>query len=360
MPGTPGNLQAAAGSGEVALSWQPPGDDGGHPITGYQVRQDSGNWAPTGSDSPGYTVTGLTNGTQYAFRVRARNTLGAGDHAGPVSATPQELAAPSNFRVINATLVNGVHEADSHEEVRLEWTTTQHGFGHHLTQYWVRPGYDNCPRGRDGGRNQTPINGPCPRLTLYTQYTGDTGVFDAGYLDTSSAGGLTYVYSIQAYQEDETPGTTGDRTFGAAAEITVRLPEEPPFVSTAPTGMTLSSGARGRKLTLAGNWDDIDHAPAYIMQVRKTDQTFNTDPTGSRSYIQAWDGPNLNGADGNFHHSPARSYYTVRARDGRDHSVLAYDTLFYVRAGTCLTVDCDLADAAFTPERSIRTPSDPN
>ncbi len=359
VPGTPGNLLAAAGSGEVVLSWQPPGDDGGHPITGYQVRQDGGAWAATGSAVPGYTVTGLTNGTQYAFRVRARNTLGAGADAGPVSATPQELAAPANFRVINATLVNGVYEADSYEEVQLKWTSPQGGFGHHLTQYWVRPGYNNCPRGRDGGRNQTPIDGPCPLLTLYTQYTGNA-VGDAGYLDTHSVGGLTYVYRIQAYQEDETLGTANDRTFGAAVEITVTLPDRPPFVPTASTGLTLSSGALGRKLTLAGNWDDIDHAPAYIMQVRKTGQTFNTDPTGSRSYIQAWSGPQLNGADGNFHHSPARSYYTVRARDGRYHHTLAYDTLYYVRVGTCLTVDCDLSDAAFTPERSIRTRGDPN
>ena len=35
------------------------------------------------------------------------------------------------------------------------------------------------------------------------------------------------------------------------------------------------------------------------------------------------------------------------------------NTIHYVRASTCLTVGCDLADAAFAAERSIRTPPEP-
>ena len=44
----------------------------------------------------------------------------------------------------------------------------------------------------------------------------------------------------------------------------------------------------------------------------------------------------------------------------RNDDRLDYNTLYYVRVGTCLTVDCNLNYAAFTPERSIRTPADPN
>ena len=329
-----------------------PGDDGGHQITGYEVQRDSGSWTPTGSAEPGYTATGLTNDTEYHFRVRARNTLGVGAPAGPVSATPAELAAPANFRVLNGTLTNGVWYPGSNS-VELEWDLPGEGVGNHLTRYWVRPGY-TCPEGSDGGRNLPAIRGDCPLLTLYTQY----GTRTTGFTDTATVG-LTYIYRIQAYKRDETPGTTGDRVFGSAAEITVRSPDLPPFVPTASTGLTLSSHTRGTLLILKGDWDDVPNAPAYVIQIRRHNRDFANTPTGALSSIKAWSGPQLYGADGNYFHNPARSNYVLGVNT-RNNDRLAYDTLYYVRVGTCLTVDCNLDDAAFAPERSVRTPADPN
>ena len=92
VPSAPLNLTASSGNGVVRLSWDAPADDGGHDITGYEYKVDSGMWTSTGGTDTEYTVSNLTNGTAYEFNVRALNTLGAGAEAGPVEVTPQAPA----------------------------------------------------------------------------------------------------------------------------------------------------------------------------------------------------------------------------------------------------------------------------
>ena len=100
-PGRPQNFTATAGDTQVVLSWTAPADEGGTPIIAYQYRAAVGATVPEsyswiqldGADSLEATVPGLTNGTQYAFEVRALNSSGtdAGPVAGPVAtatATP--------------------------------------------------------------------------------------------------------------------------------------------------------------------------------------------------------------------------------------------------------------------------------
>ena len=88
VPGAPATLTATAGDGEVGLAWSVPADNGGTPVTGYEYRYTAGAAVPEGTpwQSAGLihqlTVTGLTNGLQYAFEVRARNRVG-GKHGEP-------------------------------------------------------------------------------------------------------------------------------------------------------------------------------------------------------------------------------------------------------------------------------------
>ena len=77
----------AGGNGEVVLTWEAPEDDGGSAITDYEYRIDGkGDWISTDSTDTTHTVTGLDNGTEYTFEVRAvnRNRKGrASDRARP-------------------------------------------------------------------------------------------------------------------------------------------------------------------------------------------------------------------------------------------------------------------------------------
>ena len=115
-PAKPADLTATAGDKQVALAWTDPSDSG---ITKYQVRQKAGtaawgSWTDIPSSAPGetnatsYTVTGLGNGTEYRFRIRAVNAGGEGPQsavAGPV--TPAAAATPTPGAVWSATLTVG-------------------------------------------------------------------------------------------------------------------------------------------------------------------------------------------------------------------------------------------------------------
>jgi fibronectin type 3 domain-containing protein len=92
-PGPPLDLQATAGDGTVALSWSPPADDGGSPITNYNIWRgttpDSLSWLTTVlADVLSYQDSSVTNGVTYYYYVTAENSAGAGPPSNKVSATP--------------------------------------------------------------------------------------------------------------------------------------------------------------------------------------------------------------------------------------------------------------------------------
>ncbi len=93
-PGPPRELTATDDEDrQVTLTWMAPTDNGGSAILRYEYDVDaSDSWMNAGSDLT-ETVTGLTNGTSYIFRVRAVNAVAAGmPHAGvpgaPVAPDP--------------------------------------------------------------------------------------------------------------------------------------------------------------------------------------------------------------------------------------------------------------------------------
>src|SRR4051812_5705055 len=86
VPGAPTIGTATAGPGQATVSWTAPASDGGSPITGYVVTPFVG-FAPAtsttfNSTATTQTVTGLTNGTSYRFKVAAINAIGTGSQSG--------------------------------------------------------------------------------------------------------------------------------------------------------------------------------------------------------------------------------------------------------------------------------------
>jgi large repetitive protein len=103
-PGTPVGLSAfAVRAGEVKLTWTAP-DDGGSAIYDYVIQRstDGTTWTTVTepiSSATSVTVTGLTQGTTYKFRVAAYNALGAGPWTTPVTAVaPVRPAAPTGLK----------------------------------------------------------------------------------------------------------------------------------------------------------------------------------------------------------------------------------------------------------------------
>ena len=92
-PSQPTGVTATPGDGQVSLAWTGPTDA---TISKWQVQQKQGSgsygaWmdVPNSTASTrSHTVTGLTNGATYGFRIRAVNAAGPGDPSDEVTATP--------------------------------------------------------------------------------------------------------------------------------------------------------------------------------------------------------------------------------------------------------------------------------
>ena len=91
VPDAPTNLTAVGEDGQVVLTWEAPADDGGAEITDYEYRINGKNpWISIGSTLTTHTITGLLNGTEYTFQVRAVNRIGKGRTSSQGAPTPEE------------------------------------------------------------------------------------------------------------------------------------------------------------------------------------------------------------------------------------------------------------------------------
>ncbi|MGE3340405.1 MAG: fibronectin type III domain-containing protein [Candidatus Altimarinota bacterium] len=108
-PGAVSDLAATSGQDtQVPLTWSAPASNG-DPITDYIVEYGATSGFPGNaqvfsdgvSASTGATVTGLTNGTQYSFRVFAVNGIGTGLSSNVATATPQGVVASVQIHAID-------------------------------------------------------------------------------------------------------------------------------------------------------------------------------------------------------------------------------------------------------------------
>ena len=98
MPSAPRNLVAIGGDEQVTLTWDAPEDDDDDAITDYEYRIDGkGRWISIGSTDTTYTVTGLVNGTEYTFEVRAVNRNGTSRASNRAEATTIEALDFAHF-----------------------------------------------------------------------------------------------------------------------------------------------------------------------------------------------------------------------------------------------------------------------
>ena len=149
--GTPGTAPStptieslsSGGDRSVIVRWSPPADDGGHDITSYDLgwgRTDGYRtfvvepricWAsrcrlPSGELE--YTLSGLTNGTEYDVRVRAVNAAGGGPWSTTVRTATQQ--APTAATVTEVTPGDG--------SLSVKWDAPADSGGAAVTGYDLR------------------------------------------------------------------------------------------------------------------------------------------------------------------------------------------------------------------------------
>jgi hypothetical protein len=89
VPGEPTDVAAQAGDGQATITFTPPASNGGDGILYYTVTAYPGGQTASGTEGS-ITVTGLTNGDEYVFTVRATNGMGVGPESGPSNTVTPE------------------------------------------------------------------------------------------------------------------------------------------------------------------------------------------------------------------------------------------------------------------------------
>ena len=215
----PLNLRAAPdGDSAIDLSWDPPGDDGGSPITYYQVQWShdgtEGSWRHEGrtpdAETRTYKDTGLTFGTTRYYRVAARNSVTLGVWSdGVMTTTLSGVPGIPNLTV----------RAEDANTIALTWTVPADN-GDPITGYHL----EWSPDGTDG--TWTRLSNPA---------AADTSHDDSG-LDP----GTRRYYRIRAVND------TGEGSWS-----TVRNAVTPPAVPSAPTLRAEANGENAISLS----WD---------------------------------------------------------------------------------------------------------
>jgi hypothetical protein len=138
LPGTP---SATAGDASANVSWTAPTNTGGAAITSYNLQVRTGTTVVrTITDIAGTstTVTGLTNGTAYNFRVRAVNSAGVGAlSAASNSVTPTGTTTTATVPARPAAPVATAGVAGGAITASATWTAPADG-GSPITGYVVR------------------------------------------------------------------------------------------------------------------------------------------------------------------------------------------------------------------------------
>ena len=187
-PDTPLDVTASIGDGSITVRWTTPPANGNRitvlavtsvadPAVGCTYRTDT-NWGDS------CTVSGLTNGTAYRFRVTATNAIGTSD---PSPATPAVTPMPTPAQVAGVVAIRG------DRSVALSWAPAD-GRGSAITAYvvteqvvsslpaWARPAPRTCMIAQ-------PLSGPEVDTCTVTGLTnGNASRFSVHAVSASGSG----------------------------------------------------------------------------------------------------------------------------------------------------------------------------
>ncbi len=224
----PSGLTATAGNGQVLLRWTDPSNID---ISGYlyQIRlRSSGVWSAwtaipgSGSRTTTYTVTGLTNGSAYDFRIRSAALDGnvLSSVSSVVMATPLANPPPA--------APTGLVADPSDSQVSLIWTIPA---GDTITGYQYRQG-----------------SGDPFAWGVWTDFFNFRSTYEFGRGLGRLTNGTEYSFQVRAVVERMVNGETM-RVFGAASDTVTATPQSPPA---RPTNFVATAGNAQVTLT----WDD--------------------------------------------------------------------------------------------------------
>ncbi|GAA4589380.1 glycoside hydrolase family 92 protein [Streptomyces violaceoruber] len=216
VPAAPGAVSAAPSGTSVQVTWSAPEDDGGSPVTGYEITLSGGRQVEIADpDSRSTVFTRLKDGTSYTARVRAVNALGDS----PWSARTQPAVTGDNRP--QAPTVTGV--VTDGERVRVNWRPAGDG-GFPVVGYTVA--LDDGTTAHVPGTTSTAVltaaggaKAHTATVTAVTRAGSSDGsgatVSTAPATSTTSATSATSTGDPAEYEPSPFPGDTLDATYAS-------------------------------------------------------------------------------------------------------------------------------------------------
>ena len=186
-PVAPTSLAGTRADTEVALTWVAPATTHGT-ITNYAVEYTPSGGSPavvlTGSTSASYTVTGLTNDTEYTFRVAGVNHT-QGEWSDAVAVTPSSAPTDPDFASVELLLhFDGSNGSTTFTDSSSNALTVTPSGGSQISTSQSKFGGSS---GRlNGGADYLTFSGGdsfgtgdfCVEFWIYSDWVGDMMLFD--------------------------------------------------------------------------------------------------------------------------------------------------------------------------------------
>jgi hypothetical protein len=245
VPSSPVLPSATGTNSQVALTWGLPLDNGGAAITNYLVEYSSNSgstWnsvSRTASTSRFETITSLTNGTDYLFRISAINSVGTGNPSSAASATPSTTASAPTSLI--ATPGNA--------QVSLAFTAGSNG-GSALTDYVIEYS-SNAGSSWSTFTHSATTTSPVviTGLTNYTSYifrltpiNGNGNGATSSASSSSTPGGALSSIALSR----QSAGTAAGAAFSTQPQITLKDQFSGTLLTDSSTVVTATISAGGR------------------------------------------------------------------------------------------------------------------
>lgn len=219
VPDAPTGLSPTAGDGQVQLSWNSGADNGSATTdVAIQYTTDGAVWTPfdaVQTASPA-TVTGLTNGTAYKFRVAQINGIGTGAYSAPTNWV-YPAGAPDVPSISAITPGNTI--------MSLSWSQPAL-HGGRMTNYTIQYAVD-------GTSSWQTVNTPSPLLRYDVTGLTNTTSYKFRISATSTGGTSAYSSEIGPFAPIAGAPTAPTNVLGTGVDAAVNRPglRRPPTVA---------------------------------------------------------------------------------------------------------------------------------
>jgi len=199
LPSAPQSITLVAGNSQASVSWTAPSDNGGTPITTYTLQRatnsgfTTGVVTTTGLTGLSTTVTGLTNGTPYYFRVYAVNAVGIAASTGSAWRTAVSPVTPAASTVpgIPTSPIASQQSPQNSTGLLLSWTAPASNGGSAITQYAVQystePDMITTPVMTGSTSTSYNINSLVSGATYYMRVAAVNAIGTGAYSETVNA-----------------------------------------------------------------------------------------------------------------------------------------------------------------------------